>query len=1008
MRKFNDYFFRRSVDPISEMAHDPAIIGGEKREEIRRTPLFFDKEDIAFLRFFPPEYRAEAYHQLLNDVLMDAAQTIKSGKEPSIFHDFVFNTRKGKIIFKHIPVGPSIFKGGDNENPMGLYEKMTRTVDDDLHRELGEDKRTSLEHGVGPKWLKSPEAEQEYRTRSAKNRAAKGQKGPAGSYGYSLVDPKESSDGRRSTEGFLVPKTEVIRKRLADLYRSVKYGLAAGKEDVYGPNSVKAHDSKAHLHDLDLSSVADPKKEGRYKTPFERMDKGLSKESAKRFYVHSAEKLEHMYSPFVKAGLATKDEEGNIVFAVNSTGTPIGNVGAIRSISPTGEVTWAAEIEDKQGKKSPIKFKSHMPVMFPSKMYPNSTLDEFTDTQFAHRQLKRIMTPEGSDGNFSEEQQQKINALVGKLREYNRVETQGAMLSRLADLQKKLKQFNQKSGVEKQQYALQPEETVELNMLNLVHRVYPILLKVLPTIPAYKEMYQNKSAMPNPTEFLKERDDSTTVGRVKGIIVQGVKAVLGNGFNEKLKNIIDSSDKIHSAHEWNQHYHNSHLLGSVVGSSHAGTALIPNKNSSEVRHESLGDEVLDQYKDYLFQPSRFTSDGTPMFKNKYGEEDVKWGPIGQAIHTYIEKYRNGSTGELSAMGSAMRLLQPEIESFAQKDIKLKLAAGQLPLAKYYKKSLKGENSKKDWQYVINGVKRVATSACNRIWQTNIDDLGGRRTRRTKEGNEGKGKDGAVVDKVNNSDTKHVLAAILGTHGTKTISWHGGADDPIFMHSLSQIRQLQRNLADGLAPASTSDADLSKLQHKIIDAAIAYKIAQDFTYLRNPDASEEEREKAVEARVRIILGLNTGSGAGLKAAASQTNVVPTGQAEDNDLDDYFNQIKGMPPTNFRKRLGLDQGRSPNPAEMNFKNNLDSYLSDPNISPEQKEIIKTAYAAANIKTPQEREEERLKNVPTPKPIIGRPGGSPLAGLMRKKPPEATPVNPPVQNDWLLNLKNKYNQS
>ena len=60
MKTFNQYIKQRNFLSIVEMARPPVNIGGDETVEVKKVPIFFDHNDIEYLKKFPEELWAQA------------------------------------------------------------------------------------------------------------------------------------------------------------------------------------------------------------------------------------------------------------------------------------------------------------------------------------------------------------------------------------------------------------------------------------------------------------------------------------------------------------------------------------------------------------------------------------------------------------------------------------------------------------------------------------------------------------------------------------------------------------------------------------------------------------------------------------------------------------------------------------------------------------------------------------------------------------------------------------
>jgi len=189
---FKDYLSRRQNMKIIEMAAD--AVGHKddagnmvKQEEVRKTPIFFDQEDIDYLYQFPPRLWKQALAARYGSILHDYWKKLQSGTTVNDVMDVVLKDRSRKIIFKDIKT-----------NINSLYEKLVEDVDDTTYSEL------------------TPEKKKEFLAQS------RGQ-GRSGSYGFVLTNFRRDNKLGVS-EGYVELKENEAKNRLGQYLRAIQQG----------------------------------------------------------------------------------------------------------------------------------------------------------------------------------------------------------------------------------------------------------------------------------------------------------------------------------------------------------------------------------------------------------------------------------------------------------------------------------------------------------------------------------------------------------------------------------------------------------------------------------------------------------------------------------------------------------------------------------------------------------------------------------------------------------------
>jgi NTP pyrophosphatase (non-canonical NTP hydrolase) len=208
---FKDYFKYRNSMKISEMSAEPAVYTDKKgtkkkQEEIRKTPIFFDQEDIDYLNQFPPRFWKKALTLRYGKFLKEAWDKVSKGQKVEDVMDVEIRDRGRNLVFPKIKV-----------NINNLYEKLTEDVDDQGYSQLTPDKKDEF--------LQS-------QSRSKMR----------GTYGMVLTN-FQRDERLGVSEGFVELKESIAKKRLSSLLRAIQQGWytrAPAGSDRIEPDRPKA------------------------------------------------------------------------------------------------------------------------------------------------------------------------------------------------------------------------------------------------------------------------------------------------------------------------------------------------------------------------------------------------------------------------------------------------------------------------------------------------------------------------------------------------------------------------------------------------------------------------------------------------------------------------------------------------------------------------------------------------------------------------------------------------
>jgi hypothetical protein len=219
MKSFSDYIKKRNHLIVSEMAYDPMTWKNEDGteetvEEIRKAPIFFDKDDIEYLYQFPPQYWSSALQKRYGILLQKAYEAEQSGSKFNDIQDVVVGRVKG---------GKDVaFRVDTNINE--LLDRITSDVDDVKLSQLR---------------LKSPDTGSSGRDEYIKHLEEKKKEGKRyGAHGFVLKNWKR--DGGVSTaEGYVEQDQKTIAKRLGSLYQAIEDGWLDKDIEETDPEALK-------------------------------------------------------------------------------------------------------------------------------------------------------------------------------------------------------------------------------------------------------------------------------------------------------------------------------------------------------------------------------------------------------------------------------------------------------------------------------------------------------------------------------------------------------------------------------------------------------------------------------------------------------------------------------------------------------------------------------------------------------------------------------------------------
>ena len=197
MRSFSDYINYRSSLSIDEMAapsQEYIDSKGRKvvKDEVRRTPVFMDQDDIDYLYQFPPMFWKQALMKRYGELLQSAYEAQQKGQKIPDQQDVTITLSGG---------GRATFSVNTGINE--LLDKLTHDVDNNKYRKLDvKDADSYLSHVSDVK-------EKEGRN--------------LGHYGF-VLSGFSSGKGLRAAKGFVSPDESTVRKALDRWYGAIDQG----------------------------------------------------------------------------------------------------------------------------------------------------------------------------------------------------------------------------------------------------------------------------------------------------------------------------------------------------------------------------------------------------------------------------------------------------------------------------------------------------------------------------------------------------------------------------------------------------------------------------------------------------------------------------------------------------------------------------------------------------------------------------------------------------------------
>ena len=218
MKSFSDYIKKRNHLMVSEMAYDPMTWKNEDGtedtvEEIRKAPIFFDKDDIEYLYQFPPQYWSSALQKRYGILLQKAYEAEQSGSKLNDIQDVVVGRVKG---------GKEVaFRVDTNINE--LLDRITSDVDDVKLSQLR---------------VKNPDTGSYGRDEYIKHLEEKKKEGKRyGAHGFVLKNWKRDG-GVSVAEGYVEQDQKTIAKRLGSLYQAIEDGWLDKDIEETSPGSL--------------------------------------------------------------------------------------------------------------------------------------------------------------------------------------------------------------------------------------------------------------------------------------------------------------------------------------------------------------------------------------------------------------------------------------------------------------------------------------------------------------------------------------------------------------------------------------------------------------------------------------------------------------------------------------------------------------------------------------------------------------------------------------------------
>lgn len=123
---------QQELDKIFEMA-SKATIDGQEYWDIPKIPIFMNKEDIYYIRQFPPSFWKQALSYRYNHLIINTHKAKEAKQEVSDWQWIELRYRKNKIKF-YIDTGAN-----------ALYERLTLPIDPDALRKMNHQDREQYE-----------------------------------------------------------------------------------------------------------------------------------------------------------------------------------------------------------------------------------------------------------------------------------------------------------------------------------------------------------------------------------------------------------------------------------------------------------------------------------------------------------------------------------------------------------------------------------------------------------------------------------------------------------------------------------------------------------------------------------------------------------------------------------------------------------------------------------------------------------------------------------------------
>jgi hypothetical protein len=162
------------------------------KDEVRRTPIFMDQDDIDYLYQFPPVFWKQALMKRYGELLQKAYETRQNGQSISDQQDVTISLSGG---------GKATFSVDTGIN--SLLDKLTHDVDNNQYRKLElKDKDSYLQH-----------------VKDAKEKEGR----DLGYYGF-VLSGFSSGKGLRAAKGFVAPDESTVKSALKRWYDAIDEG----------------------------------------------------------------------------------------------------------------------------------------------------------------------------------------------------------------------------------------------------------------------------------------------------------------------------------------------------------------------------------------------------------------------------------------------------------------------------------------------------------------------------------------------------------------------------------------------------------------------------------------------------------------------------------------------------------------------------------------------------------------------------------------------------------------